>query len=112
MTNFDSRITSICRLSCWQDGKGVITEAEDGKNIPFEVRRVYYLYDTQEGVQRGGHAHRRLEQLLVCARGSVKIMMDDGSKKEKVLLDDPAVGLYMPPEVWHEMTDFSGGQYC
>lgn len=109
MRSFDSKFTLIRRLSCSQDGKGVTTEIESGTNIPFDVRRVYYMYDTQQGIQRGGHAHRKLEQLLVCVCGSVKIVMDDGSKKETLLLDDPAVGLYMPPEVWHEMTDFSGG---
>jgi len=77
------------------------------KDIPFPIKRVYYMYDTKSNVTRGKHAHKSLEQILICVCGSVKITIDNGYEKEVVLLDNPAEGLYIGKNMWHDMFDFS-----
>ena len=89
------------------DERGILIALEEHKNIPFEIRRCYYMYNTQPGVRRGYHAHKSLEQILVCVRGSCKILLDDGMSKETVLLDRPNKGLYISHNMWREMFDFS-----
>lgn len=89
------------------DNRGTLIALEQKKNIPFEIKRVYYMYDTKEGVRRGFHAHYNLEQVLVCVKGTCKILLDDGQKKEHVLLDSPNKGLYIKSTLWREMYDFS-----
>ena len=91
------------------DGRGRLTVVENNEDIPFAIRRVYYLYDTSPGFIRGLHSHKSLEQILVCVTGSCKILMDDGYSKEEVVLDDPNEGLYIGPNVWREMYDFTEG---
>ena len=91
------------------DDRGQLVAIEEMKDIPFEVKRVYYIYDTLEGVRRGFHAHQNLEQILVCVHGSCKILLDDGKEKEEVLLDKPYEGLYIANNIWREMFDFSPG---
>jgi dTDP-4-dehydrorhamnose 3,5-epimerase-like enzyme len=80
---------------------------ESHKNIPFDVKRVYYIFDTQKGVVRGKHAHRALEQIAVCIKGSCKFVLDDGEVVKEVLLNDPNKGLYIGNMIWREMHDFS-----
>ena len=89
------------------DTRGMLVALEELKDIPFEIKRVYYLYDTQKGVRRGGHAHRYLEQILVCIHGSCKILLDSGTERKTVLLEKPYEGLYVANNVWREMYDFS-----
>lgn len=89
------------------DDRGQLVALEEKKDIPFEIKRVYYIYDTLEGVRRGFHAHRNLEQILVCVHGSCKILLDNGTEKETVLLDKPYEGLYISNNIWREMYDFS-----
>lgn len=89
------------------DDRGQLVAIEEHKNIPFDVKRVYYIYDTLTDVRRGFHAHRSLEQVLVCVHGSCKILLDDGTDKETVVLDCPTKGLYVSNVVWREMYDFS-----
>lgn len=89
------------------DERGQLVAAEVGKEIPFIVKRVYYIYDTIEGVRRGFHAHINLEQILICVSGSCKIHLDDGSETAEVLLDKPFEGLYIANNMWREMYDFS-----
>lgn len=89
------------------DERGQLVALEEKKDIPFEIKRVYYIYDTLEGVRRGFHAHRNLEQILVCVHGSCKILLDNGTEKETVLLDKPYEGLYISNNIWREMYDFS-----
>ncbi len=89
------------------DERGQLVAAEVGKEIPFEVKRVYYLYDTIEGVRRGYHAHRNLEQILICVSGNCKIHLDNGKETAEVLLDKPYEGLYISNDMWREMYDFS-----
>jgi len=89
------------------DERGILISLEQMKNIPFEIQRCYYMYNTQPGVRRGFHAHKSLEQILVCVSGSCKILLDDGETKETVVLDRPNKGLYLSHYIWREMFDFS-----
>ena len=89
------------------DERGQLVALEEKKDIPFKIKRVYYLYDTLPGVTRGYHAHKSLEQILVCIHGSCKIRLDDGHEKKVVALEKPYEGLYVSHAVWREMFDFS-----
>ena len=91
------------------DNRGQLVAIETLKDIPFEVKRVYYIYDTLPGVRRGFHAHRELEQILICVHGSCKIHLDNGTDTSEVLLDKPNEGLYISNDMWREMYDFSEG---
>lgn len=89
------------------DERGQLVALEEFKDIPFKIRRVYYIYDTAEGVVRGRHAHRCLEQILICVHGSCKVLLDDGKEKVIVPLEKPYEGLYISNVMWREMLDFS-----
>ncbi|GLQ86449.1 sugar 3,4-ketoisomerase [Dyella flagellata] len=89
------------------DERGMLVALERDRNVPFEIRRVYYLFATKQQVHRGQHAHRHLNQLAVTVRGSVKFLLDDGSGPVEVVLDDPSQGLLLGSMVWREMYDFS-----
>lgn len=89
------------------DERGQLVSLEELKNIPFEIRRVYYMYDTGAGVRRGFHAHKSLRQVLICVHGSCRVLLDDGHEKATVLLDKPNEGLVLDSCVWREMFDFS-----
>ena len=89
------------------DDRGQLIAIEEFKDIPFAVKRVYYIYDTVEGVRRGFHAHKNLKQILVCVHGSCKIHLDDGKETAEVVLDKPWEGLYIEHNTWREMYDFS-----
>lgn len=89
------------------DERGQLVAIEALKDLPFEFKRVYYIYDTKDGVRRGFHAHYDLEQILICVSGSCKIHLDDGCETEEVLLDKPHEGLYIANNMWREMYDFS-----
>ena len=89
------------------DERGMLVALEEFKDIPFEIKRVYYLYDTKEGVRRGFHAHKSLEQILVCIHGSCRILLDNGKEKKTVSLEKPYEGLYIATSIWREMYDFS-----
>ena len=89
------------------DERGQLVALEEHKDIPFEIKRVYYMYDTGEGVSRGHHAHKSLEQILICIHGSCKILLDNGEEKKIVSLEKPYEGLYIKNNIWREMYDFS-----
>ena len=89
------------------DERGMLVALEEFKDIPFRIKRVYYMYDTEGGVVRGHHAHRRLEQILVCIHGSCKIHLDNGRETKEVPLEKPYEGLYIANNIWREMYDFS-----
>lgn len=89
------------------DERGKLVAVEAFKDIPFEIKRVYYMYGVPENVRRGYHAHRNLEQVLVCVSGSCKILLDDGNERREVILDSPTKGLYIANFMWREMYDFS-----
>ncbi len=89
------------------DERGSLIALEELKEIPFVIKRIYYIYGTREGVRRGFHAHRKLKQVLVCLNGSCKILLDDGYKKETVFLQENDRGIYIDRPIWREMFDFS-----
>ena len=85
---------------------GALVAVECGKEIPFEVRRAYYIYDVDPAERRGFHSHMDLEQVLICVHGSVRILVKTPDKEEVVLLDSPDKGLYIGPMIWREMFDW------
>lgn len=89
------------------DERGSLVAIEANKHIPFEVKRVYYIFGTQSGVSRGFHAHKNLQQLAVCVAGKCRMLLDDGVNKESVWLDSPTKGLMIGNNVWREMHEFS-----
>lgn len=94
------------------DRKGNISVVQNGDTIPFEVKRVYYLYDVPGGESRGAHAHRDLSQLIVAASGSFTVTLDDGNVKRTFMLNRPYQGLYVKPGIWRDLNDFSSGAVC
>ena len=89
------------------DERGMLVALEEFTDIPFRIKRVYYMYDTGEGVVRGKHAHKSLEQILVCIHGSCKVRLDNGQEQKIVPLEKPYEGLYVGSNMWREMFDFS-----
>jgi dTDP-4-dehydrorhamnose 3,5-epimerase-like enzyme len=89
------------------DLRGNLSFIEENRQIPFEIKRVYYLYDVPSGATRGGHAHKSLEQIVIALSGSFDVVLDDGSERRKVFLNRPHYGLYIPPGVWRELENFS-----
>ena len=89
------------------DDRGMLVALEEFNDIPFTIKRVYYMYNTKEGIHRGFHAHQSLEQILVCIHGSCKIKLDNGRERKIVALEKPYEGLYVPNNMWREMYDFS-----
>jgi dTDP-4-dehydrorhamnose 3,5-epimerase-like enzyme len=89
------------------DDRGALIALESKKNIPFEIKRVYYIFNTQTGVSRGFHAHKKLQQMAICLKGSCRFIMDNGLTKENVILDSPNQGIFIDAMEWHEMHDFS-----
>lgn len=92
--------------------KGNLTVVENGKTLPFDVRRVYYLYDVPGGESRGAHAHRDLSQLIIAASGSFTVTLNDGKVKRTFFLNRPYQGLYVKPGIWRDLDDFSSGAVC
>ncbi|MBQ8945892.1 MAG: WxcM-like domain-containing protein [Lachnospiraceae bacterium] len=89
------------------DERGQLISLEEFKDIPFRIKRVYYMYDTLADVVRGHHAHKSLEQIMICIHGSCKIRLDNGTEKKVVALEKPYEGLYIANNMWREMFDFS-----
>lgn len=90
-----------------QDARGQLTVLEGGKEVPFDIKRVYCLTGMRAHVSRGFHAHKRLDQLAVCVAGKCRVILDDGRLRQDVWLDSPTTGLFIDRMVWHEMHDFS-----
>ena len=104
------RLPQGCRLiplALRGDERGRLVAIEGLRDVPFAIARVYHVYATTPGTTRGLHAHRALNQFAVAVAGSCTMLLDDGTARVEVRLDDPATGLTMPPMVWHEMNDFS-----
>ena len=91
---------------------GNITIIQNGLTQPFDVKRVYYLYDVPGGSDRGGHAHKNLEQLIIAASGSFDVVLDDGTNKKVIELNRPYYALYVKPGIWREIINFSSGAIC
>ncbi|MBQ6770706.1 MAG: WxcM-like domain-containing protein [Bacteroidales bacterium] len=95
----------------YTDSRGYLSVIEGGNDIPFEIRRIYYLYMVPEA-SRGSHAHKELEQLMVATSGSLHVTMDDGLRKRTFVLDKPWKGLLVAPGLWRDLDNFSGGTVC
>lgn len=100
-------LVHIIDLPMLGDDRGQLVAIEENKQVPFDIKRVYYIYGTGSSVSRGFHAHKELEQMAICVSGSCKMLLDNGVNKSKVLLDSPAKGVQISPMIWHEMHDFS-----
>lgn len=96
-------------LKAHGDERGSLIALEKNHNVPFDIKRVYYIYDTKRNVPRGFHAHSKLQQLLICVNGSCKIKVDDGYNQEIYELNSPEISLYIGEMIWREMFDFSQG---
>ena len=103
---------SIIELDKHHHEKGNITVVENGVSVPFDTKRVYYLYDVPGGESRGGHAHKGLYQLIVAASGSFSVTLDDGKVKRTFMLNRPYCGLLVVPGIWRTLDDFSSGSVC
>ncbi|MFA5370485.1 MAG: FdtA/QdtA family cupin domain-containing protein [Sideroxydans sp.] len=105
----DSRIIDLPKIS---DPRGNLTFVEGGRHIPFDIKRVYYLYDVPGGSERGAHGHRDLQQLIIAMSGSFDITLDDGHNKRSFHMNRSYYGLYVPPMMWREIDNFSSGAVC
>ena len=94
------------------DPRGNLTFIEGGKHVPFDISRVYYLYDVPGGSERGGHAHKALSQLIIAMSGSFDVVLDDGREKKRFHLNRSYYGLYVCPMMWRELDNFSSGSVC
>src|SRR5574341_644725 len=94
------------------DPRGNLTFIEGKKHIPFHIQRVYYMYDVPGGAERGGHAHKKLKQIIIALSGSFDVLLDNGEKRKKYHLNRSYYGLYIPPMVWREINNFSSGSIC
>ena len=101
----DCKVIDIRRYS---DTRGYLSVVENGLDIPFDIKRIYYLYMVPE-VARGAHAHKALQQLLIATSGSVEVIMDDGTQRKSFMLDRPWKGLLIPSGLWRDLENFSGG---
>jgi hypothetical protein len=108
----DAQGCQIIELPRIAEPRGNLTFVENGRHIPFEIRRVYYLYDVPGGAERGGHAHRSLQQLLIAISGSFDVVVDDGRQRRRFHLNRSYFGLYLPPMTWRELDNFSSGSVC
>jgi wxcM-like, C-terminal protein len=103
---------SVIELKKNHRGKGNLTVVQNNIEVPFEVKRCYYLYDVPGGEERGGHAHKELHQLIVAASGSFDVILNDGNIKRTISLNRPYYGLLVVPGIWRELNNFSSGSVC
>lgn len=94
------------------DPRGNLTFFEGGHHIPFDMRRVYYLYDVPGGSERGGHAHKNLHQFMIAMSGSFDVVLDDGKERRRIHMNRSHYGLYICPMMWRELDNFSSGSVC
>ena len=105
----DCRIIELPRI---EDSRGSLSVVESGQHVPFEFRRVYYTYDVPDGVERGGHGHRELQQLFIAMAGAFDVVLDDGRDKRRFTLDNPHTGLYVCSMMWRSLDNFSSDAVC
>jgi hypothetical protein len=105
----DCKLISLPKIT---DPRGNLTFVEGGNHIPFDIRRVYYLYDVPGGAERGGHAHKALRQLIISMSGSFDVILDDGKEKKRIHMNRSYYGLYVCPMIWRELDNFSSGSVC
>lgn len=101
------KMATIIEVPTFGDMRGSLVSLEVNKQIPFDIKRVYYIFDTKQGVSRGFHAHKNLSQILICVKGSCRILLDNGKITENILLDTPNQGILIEGLIWREMHDFS-----
>lgn len=109
MTLSDCGIIDLPKIS---DPRGSLTFIEGGTHIPFDIKRVYYLYDVPGGAERGAHGHKQLQQLIVAMSGSFDVVLDDGSHKKTYHMNRSYYGLYVCPMMWRDITNVSSGAVC
>ncbi len=109
MNIYDCAIVELPRI---ENPAGNITPVHNSENIPFEVKRVFYLYDIPGGESRGAHAHKECHQFIIAASGSFEVVLDDGKNKRTVTLNRPYYGLHIPPGIWAAEQGFSSGAIC
>lgn len=109
MSVHDCRIINLPKIS---NPRGNLTFIEAGRHIPFDISRVYYLYDVPGGAERGGHAHKALQQLIIAMSGSFDVVLDDGKEQKRFHLNRSYWGLYVCPMIWRELDNFSSGSVC
>jgi|TARA_Y100000996_G_scaffold415474_1_gene410417 dTDP-4-dehydrorhamnose 3,5-epimerase-like enzyme len=102
----------IIELPKISDVRGNLTFVESERHVPFDLKRVYYLYDVPGGAERGAHGHKNLEQFIVALSGSFDVLLDDGHNKKRVQMNRPYYGLYVCPMIWRDITNFSSGAVC
>lgn len=102
-----SNLVKLIDLPPLGDDRGSLVAVEANKTVPFDIKRVYYIFGTKPGVARGFHAHKALKQVAVCVTGSCRMLLDNGREKEELLLDSPTKGLVIEDLVWREMHDFT-----
>ena len=102
----------IIELPKISDPRGNLTFIEANRHVPFDIERVYYLYDVPGGAERGGHAHKALHQLIIAMSGSFDVVLDDGRQKKRIHLARSNYGLYVCPMIWRELDNFSSGSVC
>ena len=105
----DCRIIELPRIN---DPRGNLTFVEGRSHVDFDIQRVYYLYDVPGGSERGGHAHKALQQLIIAMSGSFDVILDDGDEKKTFHLNRSYVGLYVCPMIWRDLNNFSSGSVC
>lgn len=110
MTTIDD--CTLLTLPCITREDETLTPIEGSKEVPFDIARVYYVYDVPGGAFRGGHAHRALHQLIACVMGCFTVVLDDGVRRKSVELNRAYHGLYVPTMIWRELMDFSSGAVC
>lgn len=99
--------TSLRKFSQHNDNYGSLVPVEANEDIPFDIKRIYYIFNVENGMRRGYHSHRQLQQALICVKGSVKILVKTPFEEDNILLNDPSTALMIGPMVWREMYDFS-----
>lgn len=109
---FSVDLCHIVELPKITDPRGNLTFIEGRRHVPFDIQRMYYLYDVPGGAERGGHAHKALHQLIIAMSGSFDVLLDDGRSKKQFHLNRSYYGLYVCPLIWRELNNFSSGSVC
>ncbi len=112
MTNVTVQECKIIDLPKNHQLNGNLTSITNGVEVPFDVKRIYYLYDVRGGNSRGGHAHKALHQIMIALSGSFSVTLDDGQNKKTFMLNQPYQGLLIPPGLWRDLDNFSSGSIC
>jgi len=98
---------NVLNFDVFGDDRGALISLEENINVPFEIKRVYFIFNTNDGISRGFHAHKDLEQVALCVKGSCRLVLDNGKSRESIILDSPNKGIYIDNSKWREMHDFS-----